>query len=583
MTLPAENAGATPRVKVREDAAGAAAINLLDILEAADVPIVTLLSDLTIAHFNRAAADLLSLRAADVGRSPRAIPALAAAPSLEQWCTQVMRTGLARQHDFHAADRSFVVRIAPCATGEHGTNGTVLTFTNVTAFRASLDQAVYEREYTKAILNTVPDPIVVLDADLHIQSANRAFYAMFQVSREAAHGLALRALNRCAFDLPELQRRLQETLDDDSTFQPFEIDCDLPENGQRTVVINACMLTLPRHPGRLALMSFQDVTDRRRDEEKAQRLAAIVESSGDPIISKNLNGVITSWNNAAERLFGYMAEEIIGKDIAAIIPADRQQEEGTILERIRRGQSIERFETVRRRKDGSLIEISLTVSPIKDAYGNVIGASKIARDISERKRAEEHATMLGREIDHRAKNLLAVVHATVQLTRAETADELKKQISGRIQALSNVHTLLAQSRWTGADLRHLITEELSPFGPPGSRADVDGPDVSLEPQSAQAIAMVLHELTTNAVKYGALSVAAGRVRIEWSRGTGGMVMLRWSEAGGPPVKRPTRQGFGSRVIDQIVRTQLHGEPRLNWRPEGLRCEIEFPGFGGSHT
>jgi PAS domain S-box-containing protein len=453
----------------------------------------------------------------------------------------------------------------------------------VTAFRASLDQAVYEREYTKAILNAVPDPIVVLDADLHIQSANRAFYAMFQVSREAAQGLTLGALNRCAFDLPELKGRLQETLNGTNAFPPFEIDCDLPEAGQRAVVINACPLTLPRHPGGLALLSFQDVTERKRNEEKAQRLAAIVESSGDPIISKTLDGVITSWNNAAERLFGYTAEEITGKPITLLIPPERRREEDTILESIRRGQSIEHFETVRRRKDGSLFEISLTISPIKDAHGNVIGASKIARDITERKRAEDHATMLGREIDHRAKNLLAVVQATVGLTRADTADELKKAIGGRIQALSNVHTLLAQSRWTGADLRHLITDELSPFGREASGADVVGPDLTLEPQSAQAIGMVLHELTTNAVKYGALSVAAGRVRIEWSHAIGGMVVLRWSETGGPPVKPPTRQGFGSRVIDQVVRTQLHGKSRFDWRPEGLRCEIEFPAFGTVHA
>jgi two-component sensor histidine kinase len=187
--------------------------------------------------------------------------------------------------------------------------------------------------------------------------------------------------------------------------------------------------------------------------------------------------------------------------------------------------------------------------------------------------------MLGLEIDHRAKNLLAVVHASVQLTQAGTADELKKAISGRIQALSNAHTLLAESRWTGADLRRLVTEELSPFGPEGSRADVDGPDLRLEPQSAQSIAMVLHELTTNAVKYGALSVAAGRVRIEWSRADGGMLVLRWSETGGPPVKPPTRRGFGSRVVDQIIRTQLHGDARFDWRPDGLWCEIEFPAVG----
>jgi two-component system CheB/CheR fusion protein len=414
-------------------------------------------ADLAVAFFNRAAGNVLGLRPSDVGRSPRAISALAAAPGLEPRCAHVVSSGLTIQHDFRAADRSFVVRITPYVKDDGGTNGAALTFTNVTAFRASLDQAIYEREYTKAILNAVADPIVVLNADLHIQSANRAFYATFRVSREAAQGLALRALGGGICDLPHLQAQLRETLADDRRFEPFEIDCDLPVIGRRTVMLNACRFSLAKSPSSLVLLSFQDVT--------------------------------------------------------------------------------------------------------------------------ERKRSEEQARMLGLEIDHRAKNLLAVVHASVQLTQAGTADELKKAISGRIQALSNAHTLLAESRWTGADLRRLVTEELSPFGPEGSRADVDGPDLRLEPQSAQSIAMVLHELTTNAVKYGALSVAAGRVRIEWSRTGGGMLVLRWSETGGPPVKPPTRRGFGSRVVDQIIRTQLHGDARFDWRPDGLWCEIEFPAVG----
>jgi PAS domain S-box-containing protein len=575
MTAPVESDGSAALREEREHAAGPAAVDPLDILDAADVPIVALRSDLTVARFNRAAAHVLGLRPSDVDRSPRAIPALAAAPTLERWCALVVSSGMASQHDFRAADRSFVVRIAPRINADRRTNGAVLTFTNVTAFRASLDQAIYEREYTKAILNAVTNPIVVLNADLHMQSANRAFYAMFGVSRETTQGVALRALNRCAFDHAVLQARLQETLTDDRAFEPFEIDCDLPEVGHRTVIINACSFILPSHPGRLAALSFQDVTERKRNEEKAQRLAAIVESSSDAIVSKSLGGMITSWNRAAERLFGYTAEEITGKTMMMIIPPDRQQEEYTILEGIRRGQSIEHFETVRRRKDGSLIEVSLSISPVKDTAGNVVGASKIARDITERRRADEHAMMLGREIDHRSKNLLAVVQATVQLTQAGTVDDLKKVIGGRIKALSNAHTLLAQSRWTSADLRGLVTEELSPFCPEGSRADIDGPDLSLEPQSAQSIAMLLHELTTNAVKYGALSVPAGRVQIAWSRTDGGLVVLRWSETGGPLVKPPTRRGFGSRVIDQIVRTQLHGEARFDWRRDGLWCEIEF--------
>jgi PAS domain S-box-containing protein len=142
--------------------------------------------------------------------------------------------------------------------------------------------------------------------------------------------------------------------------------------------------------GRLSggISVFEDVTDLKQAEQASQRLAAIVESSGDAIVSKDLNGVIASWNQGAERLFGYTAEETIGKPVTLLIPPERHDEEQSILERIRRGESIEHFETVRRRKDGSLLDISLTVSPIRDTRGNIVGASKIARDITRRKRVE---------------------------------------------------------------------------------------------------------------------------------------------------------------------------------------------------
>jgi PAS domain S-box-containing protein len=140
-----------------------------------------------------------------------------------------------------------------------------------------------------------------------------------------------------------------------------------------------------------------------------QRVAAIVESSDDAVVSKDINGIIRSWNRGAERLFGYSPDEMIGKSIMLLIPADRHNEETEILGRIRRGERIEHYETIRLRKDGSLIDISLSVSPIKGAGGNIIGASKIARDISERKQAQARQDMLTRELHHRTKNLFAVV------------------------------------------------------------------------------------------------------------------------------------------------------------------------------
>lgn len=326
-----------------------------------------------------------------------------------------------------------------------------------------------------------------------------------------------------------------------------------------------------------AVNMLLDITDRKRSEQDAQRLAAIIESSGDAIISKDLNGIITSWNPAAERIFGYLAEEIIGKSILVLIPPQYQDEETRIIDRVRRGHRVEHYETVRQRKHGGLIDVSLTVSPIKNADGKIVGASKIARDISDRKRTEAQLLNLAREAEHRTKNILATVQAAVRLSNADTVAEFKNAVFGRIDALAKVHALFVQSRWSGAELRSMVAQELSPYcGADDPRCRIEGPGMLLEPNAAQAIAVSLHELATNAAKYGPLSVPDGTLQVNWSRALDGRMVLRWVEAGGPPVTPPTRQGFGMRVMEAMIRDQLGGELRLDWRQGGLLCEITLP-------
>jgi PAS domain S-box-containing protein len=305
-----------------------------------------------------------------------------------------------------------------------------------------------------------------------------------------------------------------------------------------------------------------------------QRIVSIVESSEDAIISKDLDGVIITWNRGAEKIFGYMAEEVIGKPITILIPPDRHDEEPAIIERIRRGERIEHYETVRLRKDGGPIDISLTVSPLKNADGKIIGASKIARDITERKRNESQITALAREAEHRARNVLATVQATVHLSQSDTPEGLKHIIEGRIQALANAHRLFVESRWVGAELHRLAEEELAAYSREGeAHAHIEGPKVVMPPDVAQAVAVVLHELATNAAKHGALSIPEGHVQVEWSLASDGRLILRWTERNGPPVEPPAHHGFGTRVMTEMIQGQLKGEIRFDWRPQGLACEI----------
>jgi len=323
-----------------------------------------------------------------------------------------------------------------------------------------------------------------------------------------------------------------------------------------------------------------DVTDRKQAEtalrESEQRLrwiSSVVESSDDAIVSKNLDGIISSWNRAAERLFNYTAEEAIGQPITMIIPHDRLDEEREILTRIRRGERIDHFETVRQRKHGGLVNISLTVSPVKNSEGKTVGASKIARDITEQKRNREQIGILAREAEHRSKNILSNAQAIVNLSQSDTPDGLKRVISGRIQAMSNVHSLFVETRWIGAEVSAIARQELAPYlDERAARVHLEGAETVLEPGAAQAVAVVLHELATNASKYGALSDTNGRIRLTWSRSADGELALRWTEFGGPRVTAPERRGFGSRLIEGTI-GQLGGKAHFDWQPQGLLCEI----------
>jgi PAS domain S-box-containing protein len=325
-----------------------------------------------------------------------------------------------------------------------------------------------------------------------------------------------------------------------------------------------------------------DITERKEIEaalhERENRLrwlASIVESSDDAIVTKNLDGIIASWNSGAERVFGYTAEEAIGQPITIVIPQDRQDEERTILTRVRRGERIDHFETVRQRRQGSLIVVSLTVSPVKNAEGKIVGASKIARDITGQKRSQEQIATLAREAEHRSKNLLASVQAMVKLSQSDTSEGLKDAIDGRIRALANVHSLFVETRWIGAELSAIATQELAPYSKEAdTRVRIDGPQVFLKPDIAQSIALILHELSTNAAKYGALLAAEGRIDLKWSCGADGWLILCWKEMGGPEIQTPARQGFGTRLIERLT-GQLNGKTGFDWRPEGLVCEIAF--------
>ena len=321
-----------------------------------------------------------------------------------------------------------------------------------------------------------------------------------------------------------------------------------------------------------------DLTDRCQAEAMSARLAAIVASSDDAIISKTLDGKITSWNVGATRIFGYEESEMIGQSILRIIPPELHKEEADILARLRRGERVDHYETVRVAKDGRRVDISLTVSPLRDKAGKVVGASKVARDVTERKQSEKLQQLLVDELNHRVKNTLAMIQsiANQSLRRAKNPNDFVSGFSGRVQALARAHDLLTQTKMQGVELGKLVREQVQLGNIDKGRITYSGPNLMLGAQSAMHIALVLHELATNARKYGGLSVPNGRLSIAWELSSNGTrsLILEWQERGGPKVSVPKQRGYGSSLIERTLKG-YGGDAVIRYAADGLSGRFTF--------
>lgn len=321
------------------------------------------------------------------------------------------------------------------------------------------------------------------------------------------------------------------------------------------------------------------MNDRNAEHEiELERLASIVESSDDAIISKSLDGIIRTWNGGAAKIFGYAPEEIIGQPVLKLIPPELHHEEAEILGKLRRGERIEHFDTVRMTKDGRRLDISLTVSPLRDRTGKVVGASKVARDVTERKRAEMLQRLLMDELNHRVKNTLAIVQsvASQSLAYASGPEDFLSTFTGRLQALSNAHDLLVRERMQGIGLRDLVEAQLLADGDAGARISLSGPDATIRGSLVSHLSLIMHELTTNARQHGALRGERGNVAVSWAvkPGTAGTLQLVWKETGVEGVSEPAQPGFGTQLIARTLKAN-GGSARIDYQEDGVCVSIEF--------
>ncbi|HKQ77786.1 MAG TPA: PAS domain S-box protein, partial [Blastocatellia bacterium] len=364
--------------------------DLVNLLGSVQMPILMLDNRLRIRRFTPAAEKLLKLIPTDVGRPIGDLKLNLDYPDLERLITEVVDAVSVREVETQdGAGRWHSLRVHPYRTLENKIDGAVIALVDIDALKKTEREMKTARDYAEAILRTARDPLLVLRADLTVDSANDAFYETFKVKPAETEGRLIYELGRYQWDIPQLRQLLEEIIPRDSFFNDFDVTHEFPGIGKRSMLLNARRLSNPEGGPELILLGIEDVTERKEAELSLARLAAIVKSSDDAIVAVDLDGVILSWNQGAERLYGYAAQEAIGQPISMLFTPEYFEAEKSILDRTRCSEHTKHFESVRRRRDGSEIAISLTVSPIKNAEGEVIGASRISRDVTERRRAEE--------------------------------------------------------------------------------------------------------------------------------------------------------------------------------------------------
>ncbi|WP_143270790.1 MULTISPECIES: sensor histidine kinase [unclassified Azospirillum] len=322
------------------------------------------------------------------------------------------------------------------------------------------------------------------------------------------------------------------------------------------------------------------LTDLRRSEERLSRLVATIPVG---VVEYNASGIITDINVAGERIFGMSKEELAGLSHdaplwqAALPDGKPLAGPDHPVARALAGETISEMEyTVRDPRTGARQVLSVNAAAIRDPGGQVIGCTATIVDVTARYEAEDRQRLLMREVDHRAKNALAVAQAVVRLSKGDSIAEFTRAVEGRISSLARSHSLLAQASWSGADLKRLLEDELNGFVEGPGRLVLSGPAVQLGADLVQSLGLTFHELATNAAKHGALSADDGYISVRWSVQRQ-VLNLHWEEHGGPKVTAPPdHKGFGSTLLGQVLRHQLGGKMEMEWAETGLKCHLTLP-------
>ncbi|HEV2745721.1 MAG TPA: HWE histidine kinase domain-containing protein, partial [Allosphingosinicella sp.] len=311
-----------------------------------------------------------------------------------------------------------------------------------------------------------------------------------------------------------------------------------------------------------------------------QRYRRIFEQVNDLIFTADLDQIITDCNPATAAAMEMERDELIGRRIAEFVSREGFEQTSRMLRHKLEQGGTTRHDIEVRTKSGKKLFWEINSGLSADSKGRIIGLNAIARDVTDRRALEERQRLLINELNHRVKNTLAIVQSVARQTLKPDGDPagMRAALEGRLAALSAAHDLLTREQWSPVDLAEIVRDSLKMCTADDSRFRIDGPPVRLSPRSAVSFAMAMHELCTNALKYGALSSPEGRVAVYWDTGNGEAARLRlvWEEKGGPAAAKPVRRGFGSRMIEQALAYELGGRIALDFRAEGLVCTIDAP-------
>ncbi len=444
-----------------------------------------------------------------------------------------------------------------------------------TALRASEAQE-------RSILNAIPQMVWSTRPDGYHDFYNERWYEFTGVPHGSTDG---EGWNRMFHpdDRARAWSLWQHSL---ATGDPYEIEYRLCHHSGVYRWVLGRALPVRDEAGEIArwMGTCTDIDAHKRAGEDLQRTSALLrlvgDSTPDLIYAKDREGRVLYANAAVGRVIGRPLEEIVGFTDLDYVPDKAQARammanDRTVLET---GETLDLDERHTDPEGRTRLYRSLK-APLRDESNSIIGIVGVTSDLTKRREDDERERLLVGEVDHRAKNMLAVVQSLVNLTKSDDPATFREAVSGRIRALGRAHDLLSDSRWEGVNLKKLVDEELAAFANEGKLARVAGPSLRLPPATAQSFGLVLHELATNALKYGALSVAGGRLELDWDIQTveSGQPMLRmtWREFGGPPVIPPASTGFGSALIKSSVQ-QLEGDLALDWRETGIVCEFRVP-------